>query len=136
MPITAEQQYYFNQTECGCMGRANVVENVNEQGQGLGTYTVTGCEPLGDTYNYCPQNVTYGATGQFIVDFVSPELVNSIGALFVRPIGTGSELTAGQNQELNQRRSKTGVLVIGVVSLILIIGLVTMLGKKTGNKSK
>ena len=132
--ITAEQQYYYNQTECGCMGRANVIENRDEQGQGLGTYVVTGCEPLGDDYNYCPQNVQYGATGQFIVDFVSPELVNSIGALFVRQVPSGTPLTASQNQNLNERRSRTGVLVIGIISLLLIVGLVTMLGKKRKSK--
>ena len=130
MSITAEQQYYFNQTECGCMGRALVVEDVDEQGQLLGTQTITGCEPLGDDYNYCPQNISYGATGQFIVDFVTPELVNSIGSIFVRPISDGSQLTANQNQELNAKRSKTGVLVVGIVALVLLVGLVRVLSKK------
>ena len=130
MPITAEQQYYYNQTECGCMGRAVVVEDVDEQGQLLGTQTITGCEPLGDDYNYCPQNISYGATGQFIVDFVTPELVNSIGSIFVRPISDGSQLTANQNQELNAKRSKTGVLVVGIVALVLLVGLVRVLSKK------
>ena len=134
MPITAEQQYYYNQTECGCMGRANVVENVNNQGQGLGTYVVTGCEPLGDDYNYCPQNVTYGATGQFIVDFISPELVNTIGGLFVKPLPSGTPLTANQNQTLNQKRSKTGVLVVAIIGLVLIVGLVKMLNKNKKSK--
>ena len=125
MPITAEQQYYYNQTECGCMGRAIVVDNVNEQGQPLGTHTITGCEPLGDDYNYCPQNVTYGATGQFIVDFVTPELVNSIGS-------DGTPLTANQNQELNAKRSKTGLLVVSIVGIVLVVGLVRVLSKKLG----
>tara|TARA_Y100000004_G_scaffold177617_1_gene219384 strand:- start:247 stop:642 length:396 start_codon:yes stop_codon:yes gene_type:complete len=130
MPITAEQQYYYNQTECGCMGRAIVVDNVNEQGQPLGTHTITGCEPLGDDYNYCPQNVTYGATGQFIVDFVTPELVNSIGSIFVKPISDGTPLTANQNQELNAKRSKTGLLVVSIVGIVLVVGLVRVLSKK------
>lgn len=130
MPITAEQQYYYNQTECGCMGRAVVEENVNEQGQPLNTFVVTGCEPLGDTYNYCPQNANYGATGQFIVDFVTPELVNSIGSIFVQPIGDGTPLNANQNQQLNEKRSKAGIVVVAVVGLVLVVGLVRMLRKK------
>ena len=130
MSITAEQQYYFNQTECGCMGRAIIVEDKDEQGKGLGTYTTTGCEPLGDDYNYCPQNVQYGATGQFIVDFVTPQLVNSIGAFFVKPFPSNTPLTANQNQILNEKRSKTGLVVVSIVGLVLIVGLVRVLGKK------
>lgn len=131
MPITQEQQYYYNQTNCGCQGRAIVEENVSSTGENLGTFIVTGCEQVGNNYNYCPNNVGYGGTGQFIVDLVTPNFINAVGGLFVSTNNpTGQPLSANDSQFLAEKKSKTGLIVVSIVGLAIVIGVIMLLKKK------
>tara|TARA_R110000822_G_C15063055_1_gene467683 strand:+ start:13 stop:414 length:402 start_codon:yes stop_codon:yes gene_type:complete len=131
MPITQEQQYYYNQTSCNCQGRAIVEENVSSTGENLGTFIVTGCEGVGDNYNYCPNNVGYGGTGQFIVDLVTPNFINAVGGLFVSTNNpTGKPLSANDSQFLAEKKSKTGLIVVSIVGLAIVIGVIMLLKKK------
>tara|TARA_B110000908_G_C10219277_1_gene434440 strand:- start:1209 stop:1610 length:402 start_codon:yes stop_codon:yes gene_type:complete len=131
MAVTSEQQYYYNQTNCGCQARAIVEENVSSTGESLGTFVVTGCEDLGSNYNYCPNQPNYSGTGQFVVDLFTPDFISSVGGLFVNTNNqTGQPISANDDQFIQKKKSQTGLIVVSIVSLAIIIGVIMLLRKK------
>ena len=116
-------QRQWNQDCCVCEGQAII-----EIG-GDGEEYCSGCDTLGmpPGHDFCAGSGTYGGFGNFVVDFFSPEMVDTLGGLIAgRPSPYTSNGTDFQNQE---EKRNAGIWVILVV-LLLVVGIIVWGRKK------
>ena len=116
-------QRQWNQDCCVCEGQAII-----EIG-GDGQEYCSGCDTLGmpPGHDFCAGSGTYGGFGNFIVDFFSPEMVDTLGGLIA---GRTSPYTGGVPDYQDQEKKRNAGIWVILVVLLLVVGIIVWGRKK------
>lgn len=128
-------QKQWNQDCCLC--EAQAIIEIGADGEEY----CSGCDTLGmpPTHDFCngggnavngsgaSTSGTYGGFGNFIVDFFSPEMVDTLGGLIA---GRTSPYTGGVPDYQDQEKKRNAGIWVILVVLLLVVGIIVWGRKK------